>query len=201
MSATVEAVLRRHGYEMSEETLAENLDALLTEPPAGRVAIDMSATDAAYLVEYSCVRSSSDAELAALDARSAGRAAAEAGRTLTRSQVAQLLDVAPSRVSHQVAGGRLFSYHGGNGKPLFPDWQFTGSGGAGATGTRVVPHLGPVIAAIPDGSHPIAVRTFMTTPSSDLMVQGNKLSPLEWLAGGGDPSDVADLAVTLGEQV
>jgi hypothetical protein len=41
----------------------------------------------------------------------------------------------------------------------------------------------------------------MTTPNSELLVDGNALSPIEWLRGGGDPKDVVDLAVTLGEQV
>ncbi|MET0863701.1 MAG: hypothetical protein ABWZ98_05155 [Nakamurella sp.] len=202
MTTAVEEVLRRHGYAVSEDALAGYLDALLGDPRAG-VGTDMSAADAAYLVEYAGVRTASDEELAVLDERSAGRAAAEAGRTLSRGQVAELLHVDPSRVSHQVTGGRLFSYPGGNGRPVFPDWQFadhqTAPGPEAAA--AVLPHLDLLIAAIPAGSHPVAVRTFMTTPSSELVVRGRALSPLEWLRGGGGPVEVTDLAVTLGEQV
>ena len=109
---TVVAVLRRHGYAMSEQTLAAHLDALLSAPQQDNVGIDMSATDAAYLAQYSGVQDASDADLAALDARSAGRAAAEAGRGLSRNDAAALLDVDPSRVSHQITSGRLYSYPG-----------------------------------------------------------------------------------------
>ena len=200
---TVVAVLRRHGYAMSEQTLAAHLDALLSAPQQDNVGIDMSATDAAYLAQYSGVQDASDADLAALDARSAGRAAAEAGRGLSRNDAAALLDVDPSRVSHQITSGRLYSYPGSHGRPVFPDWQFTTRTGAPDSSAKVVvlPHLGAVIAAIPAGSHPVAVRTFMTTPNKDLAVQGTALSPREWLRGGGDPADVVGLAVTLGEQV
>ena len=59
----------------------------------------------------------------------------------------------------------------------------------------------PTAAALPSGSHPVAVRTFMTTPSEELSVHGEALSPRDWLVGGGDPKDVAGLAATLGEQV
>ena len=61
---TVEAVLRRHGYAMSEQTLAAHLDALLSAPQQDNVGIDMSATDAAYLAQYSGVQDASDADLA-----------------------------------------------------------------------------------------------------------------------------------------
>ena len=201
MVTPVEAVLRRHGYAMSEDTLAEHLDALLAEPRDGTVGFDMSAADTAYLAEYSGVRQASEADLALLEAHSLGRAAAEAGRTMTRGQVAELLGVDPSRVSHQVSAGRLFSYHGNGGRPAFPDWQFIGPTDNAGPGTGVVPHLRSVIAAIPGGSHPITIRAFMTTPSSELMLRGTAVSPLEWLRGGGAPKDVADLAGTLGEQV
>lgn len=199
MTTAVEAVLRRHGYAISEDTLAAHLDVLLSGPHPGSVGIDMSAVDAAYLTEYSGVRDASDAALAALDARSAGRVAAEAGRSLTRNDVAALLGVDPSRVSHQVTAGTLYTYAGRNGRPVFPDWQFITA--AVPTKIVVLPHLAAVVAAIPIGSHPVAVRAFMTTANSDLAVQGMVLAPREWLRTGGDPTDVTDLAVTLGEQV
>jgi len=202
----VEDVLRRHGYSMSEQTLADQLDALLSIPDPESVGIDMSFADSAYLAHYSGVDESSDAHLAAMDARSAARATAEAGRGLTRNEVAALLSIDPSRVSHQIAAGRLYSYPGSQGRPVFPDWQFitvTNNRGIShpAPTTSVLPHLAAVIAAFPAGSHPVAVRTFITTPSPDLSVRGHAQSPREWLGGGGDPAAVVGLAVTLGEQV
>ena len=202
----VEDVLRRHGYSMSEQTLAAQLDSLLSVSEQVGVGIDMSFADAAYLAQYSGVDDASDADLAAMDARSAARATAEAGRGLSRNDVAALLAIDPSRVSHQSAAGRLYSYPGSQGRPVFPDWQFVTlndeqDASHPAPKASVIPHLAEVIAAIPAGSHPVAVRTFITSSSADLSVHGNALSPREWLARGGDPAAVVDLAVTLGEQV
>ena len=180
-------------------------DALLSEPNTTGAAIDMSSADASFIVEYAGVQSASSADLAALDARSLGRAAAEAARTLSRGDVARLLDVDPSRVSHQATAGQLFSYPGSSGRPVFPDWQFTATGatprGSDNPNVVVVPRLAAVLAALPANSHPVAVRTFMTTPSQDLSVHGEALSPRDWLVGGGSPTDVTALAGALGEQV
>jgi len=202
----IEDVLWRHGYALTEEAFVEHLDALLSEPRLDVAFIDLSTTDAAFLAEYSGVAPASDADLERLDAHSAARAAAEAARTLNRRSVAGLMGVDPSRVSHQVAAGRLYSYPGSNGRPIFPDWQFTTPASQPqendvARAVTTIPHLAAVIAAFPAGSHPIAVRTFMTTPSPDLSLQGTALSPRDWLVGGGNPTDVEGLAATLGEQV
>jgi len=202
----VEDVLRRHGYSMSEQTLAAQLDALLSLSDRDSVGIDMSFADAIYLARYSGVHAASDADLAAMDAQSAARATAEAGRGLSRNDVAGLLAIDPSRVSHQISAGRLYSYPGSQGRPVFPDWQFiaiTDEQDASHPGPKVsvIPHLAEVIAALPAGSHPVAVRTFITTSNADLSVHGSALSPRDWLGGGGDPAAVVALAVTLGEQV
>jgi hypothetical protein len=202
----VEDVLRRHGYSVSEQTLAAQLDALLSLSDRDSVGIDMSFADAVYLARYSGVHAASDADLAAMDAQSAARATAEAGRGLSRNDVAGLLAIDPSRVSHQIAAGRLYSYPGSQGRPVFPDWQFLAitdeqDASHPAPKASVIPHLAEVIAALPAGFHPVAVRTFITTSSPDLSVHGNALSPRDWLGGGGDPAAVVALAVTLGEQV
>jgi hypothetical protein len=202
----LESVLRRHGYVLSEASFADHLDALLSSQLSDRTVIDISTGDAAFLAEYSGVQPASEDDLARLDARSVSRAAAEAARTMGRGDVARMLGVDPSRISHQVAAGRLYSYSGGSGRPVFPDWQFTTIRPAAAQQdaaptVAVIPHLATVVAAFPAGSHPIAVRTFMTTPNQDLQLQGSALSPRDWLVDGGDPTVVAGLAATLGEQV
>ncbi len=201
----VEDVLRRHGYSVTEQTLAGLLDALLSASDQDSVVVEMSSADATYLHRYSGVPDASDSDLTALDARSAARATAEAGRGLSRNEVAALLSVDPSRVSHQVAAGRLYSYPGNQGRPVLPDWQFVAvaqaKGTPGPAPTAVLPHLAALIAAFPGGVHPVSVRTFMTTPSAELSVHGNPLTPRDWLGGGGNPDAVLALAVTLGEQV
>jgi len=193
---TVEAVLRRNGIDIPEPIIAEQLDALLRtgEPRRG---VDLSAADEQFLATYSGVQEATPEQLRTLRARSVAQVAAEAGRALTRGQVADLLGVDASRVSHQVAQGRLFVYSVGN-RPAFPDWQFQCADESGSGG---LPHLAEVIAAFPTGSHPVTVRSFMTTPDDDLAVGGRPLSPREWLLSGGAPAVVVELARTLGEQV
>ncbi|HEY5880536.1 MAG TPA: hypothetical protein VIU11_16620 [Nakamurella sp.] len=193
---TVEAVLRRNGIDIPETVIAEQLDALLRsgEPRRG---VELSAADERFLATYSGVEEATPEQLRALRARSVAQVAAEAGRALTRGQVAELLGVDASRVSHQVAQGRLFVYSVGN-RPAFPDWQFHRADESGSGG---LPHLAEVIAAFPTGAHPVTVRSFMTIPDDDLTVGGRAQSPRDWLLSGGAPAAVVELARTLAEQV
>ena len=195
---TVEAVLRRNGYAVSENTVAEQLEALLLSAAARpATGVELSEADERFLDSHSGVRPASAEQLERLQARSVARVIAEAGRSLTRAEVADHLGVDASRVSHQVAQGRLYAYSVGS-RPAFPDWQFLsdGEGGPGA-----LPHLSQVVAAFPAGSHPVTVRTFMTTVDDELTVAGDPVSRRRWLMSGGAPSAVVDLARTLGEQV
>lgn len=58
------------------------------------------------------------------------------------------------------------------------------------------------MAQLPHGAHPVTVRDFMTTSTSALAaVDAVEMSPTQWLAGGGDPTSVIEMAFTLGEQV
>lgn len=196
---TVADVLSKHGLAASEDEVATRLDALLSAPGPDSM-VGMSAADLKYLNAFGGVFQVSDDELVGLTARSAARVAADAAQTLDRTAVAELLGITPSRVSHQVAEGKLYSYPGTGARPMFPSWQFTFPAGISAGLATVLPHLAAVLAAIPEGAHPTAVRSFMTTPIEDLAVDG-PMSPREWLRQGGAPDIVAALAATLGEQV
>ena len=184
-------VLHQYGYDTTEDAVVSNLAALLT--PLVNAAVDLSAGDQEYLARFSGVRAVAHGDLAALDVRTAARATAEAVAALSRSQVAALLGVDVTRVSHQTTAGDLFSYRGGRSRPVYPDWQFTGG--------AVLPHLRDVLAVLPAGSHPVPVRAFMTSPDDALTLGGRPVSPRDWLVGGGDPGPVIGLAATLGEQV
>ncbi len=117
----------------------------------------------------------------------------EAAESLSRTQVAQLLGVDESRVSHRVREGSLYSYPGASERRRYPSWQFAHA--------RPLPHLADVLAHVPTGTHPVTLRSFMTTPDDALLLDGAPASPIEWLAAGGSPEPVAALATTLGEQV
>lgn len=59
-----------------------------------------------------------------------------------------------------------------------------------------------VLAAIPPGSHPVTVRSFMTTPTLSLTAaNGAAMSPRDWLLSGGHTDLVVELAASLGEQM
>lgn len=58
-----------------------------------------------------------------------------------------------------------------------------------------------MLAALPDGVHPVSLRTFMTHPDPSLLVDDLPVSPRDWLLGGGAGEAVSELAGTLGEQV
>jgi hypothetical protein len=45
--------------------------------------------------------------------------------------------------------------------------------------------------------HPIAVFRFLSEPSPDLEIEDEPVSPLAWLATGGNPEPVAAIAATL----
>lgn len=109
-------------------------------------------------------------------------------RTLSAAEVADRLDIDPSRVRHRQGKGLLYSFLVG-GKRRYPTWQFV-------TGTKMVlPHLASVVEAFPEDWHPAGVEAFMTAPKSSLVsgVSSERLSPVEWLMNGGDPQDVVDI--------
>ena len=72
-----------------------------------------------------------------------------------------------------------------------PRWQFAGG--------WVVPGAERVFPAIPANAHPVALARWFTSPDPDLVVGPDEtpVSPRDWLAGGGDPAEVARLAAEL----
>jgi len=156
----------------------------------------LSAAYAEFLRRHAGVREATPRELAALAARTAARDARELQHTRSLAAVAALLDKSEREVLSMTAAGELYSYMLAGGSLRFPSWQF-------AYG-RPLPHLAAIPAAIPAGSHPTAVRTLMTTPSPDLMVEvldrpvsqlipEIRVSPADWLSGGGSLTPVLAL--------
>jgi len=157
----------------------------------------LSVEDSELLRQHSGVREATPRELARLAARTAARDARERQHTRSLPKVAGLLDVSEREVTGMTAAGELYSYTPAGGSLRFPSWQF-------AYG-RMLPHLREVVAAIPAGSHPTAVRTVMTTPSPDLvdavpidhpiqpLIPVIRRSPADWLSGGGSLAPVMAL--------
>jgi hypothetical protein len=189
---SVHDVLREHDLLIGESRLVAELRVLLDKQRAVGTHT-LTSDEAHFLAEHGGVPPASKRKLERLDARSAARAVLEAAESLTRGEVAELLGIDESRVSHRLRAGSLYSYPGASGRPRYPSWQFPGG--------KSLPHLADVLARVPAGTHPVTVRTFMTTPDDALRLDGAAVSPVDWLAAGGPAEPVVELAATLGEQV
>jgi len=105
----------------------------------------------------------------------------------TVAQTAELLQVEPSRIRQRLAADTLYGVKE-RGSWRLPRFQFEGG--------RLVPNIGPVLARLRDGLHPVGVWRWFTTANPDLVVGEDEtpVSPLEWLRAGFDAARVADLA-------
>ncbi|WP_382309514.1 hypothetical protein [Herbiconiux sp. UC225_62] len=104
--------------------------------------------------------------------------------------VADLLGVDESRVRHRKSAGLLLSTK--MGKELrYPRWQFVMS----ATGTTsVVPHLAE-IAEVAADMHPAELASRMMTVQNSLRIDGEMVTPVDWLVSGGDVESVLDVLI------
>ncbi len=189
---TLAQVLQDHDIAASESQVVAEFSALLG-PKVTLAGTALTVGEEQFLREHSGVAAASAKQLQELDSRSSARALVEAADALSRTQVAELLDTDVTRVSHRTREGSLYSYAGASRQRRYPAWQF-------ANGAPL-PHLGPIVAALPAGIHPITVRSFFTTTDDALILDGVSVSPAHWLASGGAPDPVAALASTVGEQV
>lgn len=121
--------------------------------------------------------------------RTATETAALLARAFTTAEVAARLGVDPSRIRQLLADRQLLAAKAG-GEWRILDLQFGDDG-------RLVPNLGRVVRALPDGMPVLAAANWLTSPEPDLEVAGTARSPLEWLAAGGDAERVAALAADL----
>lgn len=99
------------------------------------------------------------------------------------AQVARLLNVSESRIRQRAAARTLYAVKSGS-TLRFPGFQFAG-GAELPNWEQVAPHF-------PADAHPVAVERFMDAPHPDLDVDGDPVSPSDWLLSGGPASTVAD---------
>lgn len=127
-------------------------------------------------------------------AEARGRAAVEAfwAESLTFEEVEVLLAVPVDVVEAKAAARELALVAGGVGAGLrLARWQFVGS--------TVLPGLVEVLGAA-GPIHPIALANWAQRADVDLVRGGRPMSPVEWLASGGDVQVVAELAVCASAQ-
>lgn len=111
----------------------------------------------------------------------------EAHAALTTAQAATRLGVGKSRIRQLIGDGSLMTVRLADERVL-PRWQFTDDG--------YVPGIA-TFSTVAQSLHPFVLSQFMMRPSVDLQVDGEAVTPVEWLTSGGDPRRVATLVADL----
>ncbi len=107
---------------------------------------------------------------------------------LTTTEAADLLGLPVARVRHMLRRRELVATKAFGRWHILP-WQFDGP--------RLVPKMPVVAQAIPPDLSFLAAANWVSLPNSDLEVNGEPVSPLEWLRSGGDAELAAELARAL----
>jgi len=107
--------------------------------------------------------------------------------SLSVKETAAQLGVTVGRVRQRLADASLYGIQSKQGWRL-PQFQF------GLNGRSLLPGLELVLRAMPSKLHPLSVEGFFTRPNADLETEGGPMSVAEWLATGGDPAIVVELA-------
>jgi hypothetical protein len=99
--------------------------------------------------------------------------------------IAAELGVDRSRISQRVAERSLYFFTLSGEERFFPRWQVVGG--------KTLHGLRTVLADLDPNLHPLTVDNWFTTPSVDLVAEGELMSPVDWLATGGKPEALDDL--------
>jgi len=107
--------------------------------------------------------------------------------SLSVKETAAQLGVTEGRVRQRLADVSLYGVQSKQGWRL-PQFQF------GLDERSRLPGLELVLRAMPSNLHPLSVEGFFTRTNVDLATEGRPMSVAEWLAAGGDPAIVVELA-------
>lgn len=190
--ASVGEVLSRYGISATEADIAAVLEDAFQQMPVAAAAAPAADT-VDYLARHGGATAA--AAVAAWDPddehqrrqQTVATAAAQvAASTLSVAEVADQLGVDSSRIRHLITDQPpgLYAVTVG-GRRGIPAWQIYPGG--------LLPGLDQVVARIPASVHPLDVAAVMTTPQDE--VAGR--TPVDHLAGGGDPELVGRLVADL----
>lgn len=121
--------------------------------------------------------------------RTAARYVALVANSLTVRQAAERLGVNESRIRQRLLERSIIGWKKGR-SWMLPHWQFAPDG-------RLIPGIATIAAELARDLHPLAAWKWFTLPNPDLTVEGNPVSPAEWLLSGGDATIVAEQAAEL----
>lgn len=114
----------------------------------------------------------------------AARLLEENSLALSAAAAAERLGRSVIRIRGAIADGSLYGVKVGR-SWLIPLWQLDQA--------NPLPHLRKVIAAIPEGTSAVTLERVMTQPSEELYVDGQPISPRNWLLAGNEPAAVVDI--------
>jgi excisionase family DNA binding protein len=188
---TLADYLTRRGLPVSEHDLVRAVDELLSDTLVPASVAPLSCADEDFLSAHSGVTPATGEQVAAAMAATTAELVALVETSLSAREVAEATGRDASTVRHWIRDGALHTLQIG-GRRRLPRWQFTDDG-------QPLPGLGQVLAALPDGLHPLSVLGFFTSPKPELEIADVAASPRDWLAGGGDARPVAALAAGRGD--
>jgi excisionase family DNA binding protein len=184
---TVAGFLRERRLPVRESEVVDVLRRLLGPHLVAADSAALTGDATTFLRAHSGVEPS-DAAVESATKESLAMTAAMVQTSLSMAEAAELLGVDQSRVRHRIADGALYPLRVGRSNRL-PSWQFADGRALGA--------LHEVLSALPADLHPLEVAGFFLTPQPELEVHGKSSAPRDWLAGGGDPDPVVELAASL----
>ncbi len=167
------------------------LDLLERTVPPGRpteVGSDLSAAEAAVLADGSVGLTVSAETTARALGRTAARWASLLLNSVTTAEAAGMIGVQESRVRQRLANRTLYGFKHEDAWRV-PRFQFYDD--------RLVPGVATVFPRLADTITPVAVETWFTIPTMELVLDGQPMSPRDWLIAGGDPTVVGRLAAFL----
>ena len=186
---TVAELMTQRGLPVSEGDLVTALEEALLRriAPAGAATLSQPAQQ--FLNEHGAIphTDATDPAASAVTTTAADMIAL-IETSGTGEEAAKLLGVDASTVRGRISRGELYAIRVGR-KNRLPAWQFTTQG--------ALPHLGQVLAALPQDLHPLEVQALFELPSTELTINSQPMSPRTWLAGGGAPAPVIELATGL----
>jgi hypothetical protein len=169
---------------LDPDELLDLLSVALRRGPVATTGVDALSTAEVSTLRAAGVDLTGPPEGADAQVSTVGELARLIGEALDTDEAGTLLNVTPGRVRQRLASRHLHGIRAGSAWRI-PRWQFPGG--------APLPGLDKVVPALPGALHPLAIEHLMTSPHVDLMVGQRPISPVEWLASGGDPDRVARL--------
>ena len=183
---SIEAVLALYGNGIAADDFADQLDQLMRRRTSADPRI-LSTHDRTVLTSVGVP--AADLDRPGRDLVSEAAQLLQANTlSLSAAAAADRLGRSVERIRGAIADGSLYGVKVGR-QWLVPLWQLHGA--------TPLPHLRKVIAAIPAGTSAVTIERVMTRPTDELYIDGQAVSPRDWLLAGNSPAPVADLVAQL----